>query len=98
MNIARPEWHLQNVPCPCSCGGQGALLFLVCPHCSLVVLACDEVGTIFPNPLNLKTGPQLSRVHENNLCPGCISITLPDFESANSDQIQAAGFKVGDYS
>jgi hypothetical protein len=98
MNIVQPEWHLKGKTCPCICGGEGSLLFLSCPACGAVMLACNEVGTVFSNPQDLDDGPYLSRLPSDaDTCPRCGSTPLSKCVNADSSQIQAAGFKVGEY-
>jgi len=54
-----------------------------------VLLVCDEVGTVLPDPRDLST-----RLDE----PRCVGdATVSDFVNATSDQIQAVGFTPDQY-
>ena len=52
MDLLKPVWSLKTPRCSC-CNEQGALCFSTCPNCKYVVLVCDEVGSVYPNPKDL---------------------------------------------
>lgn len=51
MKIEKPKFTLKQF-CP-NCDQGEALLFLTCPNCQSIVIACDEEGSVFPNPKDL---------------------------------------------
>ena len=83
--------------CPCYCGAEGLLVFMSCPSCGNVVLVCDEVGTVFPNPRDVKSGVALSNLEPSDLCPRCQQLPVAEYQKAAPDQIQALGFGPGEY-
>ena len=98
MEIGTPEWHLKG-RCPCRvCLGQGQLLFVICPKCRKILLICTEVGTIFPNPHDLNDAPHHTQFDDPcDYCPRCNNVSISDFAAAKWEQIQAEGFKSGEY-
>jgi hypothetical protein len=96
MTAAR-KFTLNRV-CPV-CEQGSSLLFLACPGCGTVVLACDEDGTLFPDPKQLKNqadyscDPWISTIMK---CPGCGAV--PEFRLASAEEIQKLGFEPKDYS
>ena len=46
------ERHKLKRECP-ACRQGPTLVFLTCPSCGLVVLACDEAGCVYADPLKL---------------------------------------------
>jgi hypothetical protein len=60
------------------------------------VLICDEEGAVYPNPRQIRVQDDLS-IHHAALCPVCSSAPLGHFLAATADQIQAAGFRPGEY-
>jgi hypothetical protein len=96
MNLLNPVWSLRTARCNC-CNGQGALCFATCPSCGYVVLVCDEVGTVFPNPKELTKAIYGIFDDPSFLCPSCDKTALPDFKDSTSDEIQQLGFTANDY-
>ena len=96
MSSDKPRFTL-NRPCPvCE---QGALLFLTCPTCRKVVVACDEEGSLFPNPQDLEKQadyPCDAWISTVTKCPACQ--TIQEFRLSSGEEIQQAGFRPGDYS
>ena len=68
---------------------------MTCSFCNSIVLECDEVGTVFQNLHDLKDGQWLPNSEE--LCRVCRRIPVHDFGPASAEEIQMAGFKVGEY-
>jgi len=92
MKIAEPKWKLNKI-CPV-CEQGDALTFLACPKCGMVVLACEEEGTLFPDPTNLeKTASWSCDVWQttHTRCPHCNEIN--DYRFPKGEEIQAIGFK-----
>ena len=96
MNLLSPSWSLINPRCDC-CSEQGALCFASCPNCNYVVLICDEVGTIFPNPKDLTHAVYGAFDTPSYLCPNCGKTPLANFRDSISDEIQALGFSAKEY-
>ena len=101
MRLQPPPWYLARQPCPCMPSCPGRLLFITCPNCGAVLVECDEAGTVFPNPHALHQGPWLVSQEgvsaEENTCPYCHVSALVGFRRATSNEIQASGFKPGEY-
>lgn len=87
MQIGKSTWNIKD-PCP-HCG-QGYPEFCFCPACGYVTVACDETGETFINPKKLEEG-------FTDICPKCGNVQTADFETADSNQIRAAGFQPGEY-
>jgi hypothetical protein len=90
MNFVEPTWWLNKV-CPV-CRQGSSLSFSTCNNCKKVVLHCEEEGTLFPDPKNLK---KFVSDEWNYSCPHCKE--TGSLESSTSDEIQAFGFSVGEY-
>jgi hypothetical protein len=96
MEIESPLWRLKNQRCYC-CDGEGFLCFSACPHCSHVILVCDEVDTVYPNPKDLTQLYLGDFADPSFVCPECGEVPVYDFRDATSDEIQRLGFLAGDY-
>ena len=96
MEIIPPTWCLRNPRCEC-CDEQGALCFSTCPNCGYVVLICDEVGTVFPNPKDLEEGIYGAIDASSYVCPSCGKISFAEFINSTSDEIQKLGFTTDEY-
>lgn len=96
MQFIRPKWNLKKPRCEC-CSGQGALCFSTCPKCGYIVLVCDEVGTVYPNPHDLETATYGGIEDDNCTCPGCRQVKVSEFRDATADEIQAFGFTSEEY-
>ena len=96
METRKPSWELAHERCPC-CDGQGELVFSKCPSCGLVVLICAEVGSVF----EVKSGKRGDEIGwsfgDAPLCRACTKARYEDFVGATWEEIQALGFKPGDY-
>jgi hypothetical protein len=85
MKVTGPNWHIKGVVCPCC--GQGNPEFIACPACEQIALACLELGTVFPEPSNL-------RIHlapEAN-CIKCGGVRFSQFKPATTEQLLNSGF------
>jgi hypothetical protein len=91
VKVGSTGWELRST---CPCCGQGGLVFSSCPKCHHVVLACAEVGTIFPDPRDLS---RTLRPSAGAQCPSCGSASVVEFENATSEQIKALGFTPDQY-
>lgn len=56
--------------CPC-CSEQGALVCVKCKSCGHQCLICDEVGTIYFNPMNLQSAVYGGLSVPTCVCPDC---------------------------
>jgi phage FluMu protein Com len=97
MKLGQTIWHMAGRRCPCACGGEGFLDFIVCPQCRSIALVCDEHGTVFPDPRNVHEPPGLSWVEDDHRCPRCQTTQLASFAYATSTEIQVIGFVAGEY-
>jgi hypothetical protein len=100
MQIDKPTWHLKKRRCPCACGGEVFLVFSACPKCRSLMLECDEVGTIFPNPNDLSKEMDWIENAEGCptfSCPYCNASGLVGLDNATDIEIVAAGFNRTDY-
>lgn len=95
MNMvpAKWLWVLRKERCPCLCGGEGQLLFIACPNCAHLALACNEVGTVFVDAHDtIKESCGHCLDPSGGTCPACGVSDLTDFRAARLDEIEAAGF------
>lgn len=75
MKIVRPRFTLKET-CPV-CEQGSSLVFLTCPHCSAIVLACEEEGSVFPEPCDLSKQadwPSDSWRSTTIRCPHCLVV------------------------
>lgn len=94
MEKQRFPYQLKGRRCPCCCGGEGALVFIVCPNCSHLKLVCDEVGTVYSdlgNPQGDNGASWLGHRPEVNRCPVCLEVPFRDFRYASEAQLLGAG-------
>lgn len=96
MDLLNPVWSLKTPRCSC-CSEQGALCFATCPNCNYIVLICDEVGSVYPNPKDLSQGIYGAFDDSTFLCPKCGETPLSDFRDSRSDEIQSLGFTPNDH-
>jgi uncharacterized protein YbaR (Trm112 family) len=83
-------WIVKNKRCPCDCGGNGVLAYLVCPQCRKVVLVCDEIGNVFDDlSVVLNSAPLVLWRSSGQLCPKCSNVLLADFEAASEADLLA---------
>lgn len=88
MRIAPAHWHPKDRPCPCC--GQGAPLFIACPTCHAIALACMEVGTVFPDPRELGLAAD-----DRQPCVRCGGSRYAAFTVATAAQLADGGFAGG---
>jgi hypothetical protein len=79
------------------CQGNGALCFSTCPGCGRIVLICDEVSHVYPNPHDLNQIYEGWLNDQHSLCPGCAKVPLTEFRDSTADEIDRIGFGRGDY-
>ena len=92
MRVVHPKWKLKIV-CPV-CEQGDTLTFLTCPNCKKIILACEEEGTLFPDPKNLNKHVAWLFEIWNTIktrCPHCN--TIDDFSFSKGADIQAIGFE-----
>jgi hypothetical protein len=65
MQIDSPAWQLKKT---CPCCKEGYLILHTCENCNKIVAICDEVGTIFNDPLNISAE---SISDDGDRCPAC---------------------------
>lgn len=95
--VDEPRWTSEQL-CPV-CQQGSSLVFLTCPKCCKVILACDEEGTAFPEPHDLTIQSDASCdvwVSTVTKCPGCQEVVA--FRFSSSQEIQGMGFSPKDYS
>lgn len=93
INPPRWRWALSGQRCPCLCGGEGVLVFVRCPGCGHVALACNEVGTIFGDSHAIAKGPCGNWLDPSGgTCPSCALVDLSEYCDATLDEVEAAGF------
>ena len=96
MNIDSVGFSLKSPRCEC-CNNQGALCFATCPRCKSLVLICEEVGTVFLNPLDLKRAVYGGMENPNCMCIECRDVHVSDFENSTTHEIQTLGFDVSEF-
>ncbi len=80
------------------CEQEGSLIFLTCPNCGKLVLACEEEGSLFLNPKNLKQQISWScDIWQSTFtkCPYCN--TQREFGFSTNEEIQQLGFDQKEY-
>jgi hypothetical protein len=99
MEVKGPSFRLREARCPCICGGEGLLVFITCPGCDYVTVACDEVGTLFHGPPDLRDVPGGSWLGRDSqgTCPKCRKVTVEAFRPSTGEEIQALGFTPAEY-
>ena len=96
MEIVDPIWCLKTPRCPC-CDEQGTLCFSTCPRCAHIILVCNEVGTVFPNPKDLAQAGGGDNDATSSSCPNCGKVAVSGFRHSTSEEIKRLGFRVGEY-
>ena len=97
MKIRKPIWTL-NQACPI-CRQGASLVLLYCPKCEFIVAACDEDGSVFPDPLDLAqtlTATCDAGTNTATRCPHCDAVN--EFRTATSDELNAYGLMSNQYS
>ena len=90
---AKFVWAISERRCPCLCGGEGYLVFIACPGCRRLALACDEVGTIFGHVHDIANGLCGHWLGASGgFCPCCHEVLLTDFAYATLEEVVSAGF------
>jgi len=95
MEISPPLWELRNERCRC-CDGQGELVFFTCPICSVTILICQEIGTVYAI-VGKNAGKEVGDTMGSTLCFSCSGALHSDFPPSTSDQIIALGFTNEEY-
>jgi len=95
MEVDKPVWKLKFI-CPV-CEQGSSLTLLTCPSCGHVLAACDEDGTVFPDPrrLDIRDDACDPWPSEQMQCPKCGGSV--HFTSSTADEIQAFGLSKDDY-
>jgi hypothetical protein len=88
-------YQIKGKRCPCCCGGEGFLVFLTCPRCDKVVVACDEIWTTFGDPKTQKDQwPDCIRYPDVwTPCPSCAVGFMQDYLWSTEEEIFGAGFE-----
>ena len=97
MKNRKPIWTL-NDQCPV-CQQYECLVLLTCPGCRTVVAACDEDGTVFPNPTDLHQTHTTTcdlRVNTTTKCPNCNDVV--EFQTSTSSELIDSGLTQQHYS
>lgn len=97
MRIGKPRFTLNDL-CP-FCQQRSSLLFLTCPTCGKVIIACDEDGTVYPNPPDLDDHASTTCdpwISTTTLCPECRGVH--EFRYSTGEEIQQLGIAKEDYS
>jgi hypothetical protein len=86
-----------RAPCP-NCAQPGSLVFLSCTACRTIILACAEEGSVFPEPLDLSVQATWTCDPDRSHVTRCPTCAIPvEFRFATGDEIQALGFRPGQY-
>jgi hypothetical protein len=96
LNLEQPFLALRDKRCDC-CNGQGALGFMACPDCGYVLLVCDEVGSVIPDPRNLARGTYGGEDDPACVCPKCKRVPAAQFRHATEAEVQQTGFQSSEY-
>ena len=100
MYVDKPVWRLKKV---CPCCGMGLLELVSCPYCNKVYAMCDEVLTLFLDPLNISFD-YLSKSQEergsqfmtqDRKCDNCG--VMMKLRYSTDDEIIALGLTTEDY-
>ena len=97
MNSETTKWQFKDEYCPCSCGGHGELCFATCPGCGLVVLICEELGTVYAGIRQRPLKPYGHEWVDDCMCPRCRRVALGAFDYSTSEEIRGAGIKKSEY-
>jgi len=96
MRVEPPIFRSKR-PCPV-CKQGSSLVFLTCRNCSRLILACDEEGSVFPDPSDLSVHAHWPHDAGNTTeakCPHCEQVS--EFSLSTGEEIQAAGISLGEY-
>ena len=83
-------YWLKDVRCPCSCGGEGQVILLICPECELIVGACGEIDTILPDLERLNATP-VEEASLKDLCKDCEQTQYDEFLYAIPSEFERTG-------
>ena len=91
----RFAYQLKGRRCSCWCTGQGFLLFIACPDCGQIALACDESDSVFTELKNPSGRSDSSRNESasdlpQNQCPLCHKRSYHAFRYASRADLVAA--------
>ena len=73
-----------------------SLAFHRCQNCGVLVLICEEEGSVFTNPRQIEAPPQSTRFSGEG-CPQCGVTQIASFEPATPEQLVHAGYGEGEY-
>lgn len=90
MYIDSPVWRLKQ---RCPCCEEGYLELHTCDDCKKVFAICEEVGTIFIDPLNISISNISHK--DSGVCENCGSIGK--LRPAKDYEIIALGLTIADY-
>ena len=96
MKINAPKFTLKQ-DCPICEQGE-SLIFLTCSKCNSIILACDEDGSLFPDPKNLEKQGLWTcdpLVTAKTKCPYCEEVGFFSFSSG--EEIKNLGFTSDQY-
>jgi hypothetical protein len=93
MKIVASVWHARR-NCPV-CEQGNSLAFRSCPRCALVIVLCEEEGSVFPNPRALDAPAQ--GLGSETACPSCGEVKIGDFPPTTAQQLQELGLGLADY-
>ena len=91
MYIDSPIWTLKK-RCPC-CYQEGYLELYTCDECKKIVAICDEVCTVFINPLDINLDKISDK--ENDVCYYCNS--MGKMRRSKDYELISLGLTTSDY-
>lgn len=92
VRIEKLLWKLDEF-CPV-CGQGSSLTFLTCPECSRTIIACDEEGTVFPNPGDLTEQAETVCdvwISTYTRCPHCAAET--ELRFSTEEEVRCTGLR-----
>jgi len=96
--VTRPPLIASGRRCPCDCDENGLLVFMSCPQCGKVVLACDEIGNVFDNLEDpFRSRPLVLWRSSHQHCPACDKVELADFVFATEEALLSSGLSDIDF-
>jgi hypothetical protein len=91
MYIDSPLWMLKQ---RCPCCKEGYLMLCTCDDCKRVMAVCDEIGTVFLDPLDISM-EKIADYDDDRVCPFCKSIGK--IRRAKDVEIIGLGLTTKDY-
>ncbi len=73
-------YTIKGLRCPCACGGEGEVSFVVCLSCNFLLKKCEEIDTLMDFDLK-----------EIVFCPRCGERYFCQFPHAEIAKIEDAG-------